>query len=82
MKRVSMLEFRSHAERILLRIARGERLLLTHRGKPAARLEPLDTPAAADPSKDPFLNIANRATPSPKGKTDHRDLDRILYGRR
>ena len=36
-----MLEFRRNAQGVLRRIAKGERLLLSHRGKPAARLEPV-----------------------------------------
>ena len=54
----------------------------SHRGKPAARLEPLDAPAPADPASDLFLDIASRAKPSCKGVTHHADFDRILYGRR
>lgn len=78
MKTVAMLEFRQHAEGVLRRIAKGERLVLSHRGKPAARLEPLTGPASPDLISDPFLGIARRAKPSPKGKT--KDIDRILYG--
>lgn len=77
-----MLEFRTNAEGILRRVARGERLLLSHRGKPAARLEPVHSPAPTAAADDPFLNIARRAKPSPKGKTRHADIDRILYGGR
>ena len=76
-----MLEFRQNAEGVLRRVARGERLLLSHRGKPAARLEPLGATATRDPAQDPFLNIARRARPSPLGKTAHSDIDQILYGR-
>ena len=82
MKTVTMLEFRRDAGRVLRRVARGERLVLSHRGKPAARLEPLTAPPAADPAGDPFLSIGRRAVPSPKGKTRHADIDRVLYGRR
>ena len=53
-----------------------------HRGRPAARLEPLTAPQSADPASDPFLGIARRAKPSPKGKTKHGEIDHILYGRR
>jgi antitoxin (DNA-binding transcriptional repressor) of toxin-antitoxin stability system len=81
MKSVTMLEFRRNAQSILRRIARGERLLLSHRGKPAARLEPLTTAANDALSNDPFVTIASRATASPKGKTRHTDIDRIVYGR-
>ena len=77
-----MLQFRQNAEGVLRRVARGERLLLSHRGKPAARLEPLGPAATGDPAADPFLNIARRARPSPLGKTAHSDIDRILYGRK
>ena len=78
MKTVTMLEFRRDAESVLRRVAKGERLVLSHRGKPAARLEPMSGPSNADLGSDPFLCIARRATPSPKGKTKHRDLDLIL----
>ncbi len=81
MKTVTMLEFRKDAQGILRRLANGERFVLSHRGRPAARLEPLATPASADPENDPFLTIARRAVPSPKGKTRHQDIDRVLYGR-
>jgi antitoxin (DNA-binding transcriptional repressor) of toxin-antitoxin stability system len=73
-----MVEFRKNAERILGRVRKGERFLLSHRGHPAARLEPLTGPANLE--NDPFLTIGRRATPSPKGKTRHSDIDRIIYG--
>jgi len=82
MKNVTMLEFRQNAEVILGRVAKGERFVLTHRGRPAARLEPLANAAPLDPANDPFLSIAQRAMPSTKGKTRHADIDLILYGRR
>lgn len=82
MKTVTMLEFRKNAESVLRRVAKGERLLLSHRGKPAARLEPVTpTPNAILPD-DPFLGIGRRATASPRGKTKHAAIDRILYGGR
>jgi prevent-host-death family protein len=78
-KTVTMLEFRKDAEGVLRRVAKGERFVLTHRGKAAARLEPVSVKARGMES-DPFLNIGQRAQASPKGKTNHRDIDRILYG--
>ena len=80
MKTITMLELRQNAQSILRRVAKGERLLLSHRGKPAARLEPLTTPANEARSNDPFLSIGSRATASSKGKTRHADIDRIVYG--
>ncbi len=81
MKTVTMLEFRRDAEGILRRVGRGERFVLSHRGQAAARLEPVADTSPADPANDPFLNVARRAKPSPKGKTKHADIDRVLYGR-
>ena len=81
MKSVTMLEFRKDAEGILRRVAKGERFLLSHRGRPAARLEPVAAHGTGDSAADPFLTIGQRALPSPKGKTRHADIDKIVYGR-
>jgi prevent-host-death family protein len=80
-KTVTMLEFRKGAEGILRRVARGERFLLSHRGRPAARLEPISSGGVDESAEDPFLTIGQRAVPSPKGKTHHADIDRMIYGR-
>jgi antitoxin (DNA-binding transcriptional repressor) of toxin-antitoxin stability system len=80
MKTITMLEFRQNAQSVLRRIAKGERFFLSHRGKRAARLEPLTTTPNNAASNDPFLTIGSRARPSPKGKTRHGDIDRIVYG--
>lgn len=82
MKTVTMLEFRQDAAGVLRRVARGERLVLSHRGKPAARLEPLEPTVRGDMANDPFLSIPRRATASPLGRTKHPDIDRIVYGGR
>lgn len=82
MKTVTMLEFRQNAEGVLRRIAKGDRFVLSHRGKPVARLEPLVAAAPLSQANDPFLGVASRAKPSPKGTTKHKDIDHILYGSR
>ncbi len=81
MKTITMLEFRRHAAGVLRRIANGEHLVLSHRGKPAARLAPIRDQARGPGADDPFLAIGRRATPSPIGPTAHRDIDSILDGR-
>ncbi len=81
MKIVTMLEFRQNAKGVLRRVARGERLVLSHRGKPTARLEPLEGNARDNWENDPFLSVRRRATASPKGKTRHADIDHLVYGR-
>lgn len=79
MKQITMVEFRTNARGVLRRLAAGERLLLSHRGKAVARLEPVQS-RPVDPAGDPFLTISSRATASPRGATQHADIDRILYG--
>lgn len=80
MKIVTMLEFRKGAEGILRRISKGERFVLSHRGRPVARLEPVPVNGVSRAANDRFLSVADRALPSPKGKTNHGDIDRVLYG--
>ncbi len=82
MNLVTMVEFRRNAAGVLRRVARGERLVLSHRGKPTVRLEPLKPAVRRVGGDDPFLSIHRRATPSRKGATRHADLDAILYGGR
>lgn len=44
---ISMLNLRQDAEQVLNRSQAGERLVLTHRGKPVTRLEPVSENAVA-----------------------------------
>jgi antitoxin (DNA-binding transcriptional repressor) of toxin-antitoxin stability system len=81
MRTITSVELRQNAARVLRRTTNGERLVLSHPGRPAARLEPVDAPAAGDPDVDPFLSVARRATASPKGRTKDGAIERILYGR-
>lgn len=81
MKTVTMLEFRKDAAGYLRRVAKGERFILSHRGRPTARLEPIAAaPGGKEAAEDPFLNIADRATASSRGPTAHKDIDAIVYG--
>lgn len=76
MKHVTMLDFRRDAERVLAQVQRGERLILTHRGKPVARLEPI-IDEHPDPN-DPIYSLADLAQ-SGESLTNA-EIDRILYG--
>jgi prevent-host-death family protein len=76
MKAVSMVEFRRDAERVLAKVKSGERLILTHRGKPVARLEPIrDEPHDRD---DPFYTICGLADSA--GSLTNPQIDEIVYG--
>ena len=77
MKTVSLLDFRLDAERILAQVMKGEHLVLTRRGKPVARLEPIsqDTPDV----DDSFYSLTDLAE---TGKSlTNKQIDDILYGK-
>lgn len=76
MKEVSLLAFRRDAERILSQVQRGEKLILTRRGRPVARLEPIQNDAFD--ADDPFYSLCELAEPA--GSLTNRHIDEILYG--
>jgi antitoxin (DNA-binding transcriptional repressor) of toxin-antitoxin stability system len=76
MKAVSMLEFRLHANEIIRKITRGQRMVLTYRGKSVARLEPFVEQAVSP--DDPFYSLAELAD-SRKGSMTNREIDKALY---
>jgi prevent-host-death family protein len=78
MKTISMLDFRHHAEKIIDQVQKGERMILTRRGKPVARLEPIvQEKVDAD---DPFYSLAELAEPGGASLTNAQ-IDDILYGK-
>lgn len=81
MRRVSMLEFRRDARRALEAVRRGERLILTYRGRAIARLEPVREAATGAPADDPLLRIDDYAVAGPRRKLSNAEIDRLLYGR-
>ena len=76
-KTVSMLKFRSEAETILSQVGRGQSFILTYRGKPIARLEPIGAPEISD--DDPIYQLASLASQSAEPITN-KDMDRLIYG--
>jgi antitoxin (DNA-binding transcriptional repressor) of toxin-antitoxin stability system len=76
MKTVSLLAFRKNAEKIINWSRQGKRMLLTYRGRPVIRLEPVTDDAVSD--DDPFLQLDGIA----EGKREHlsnREMDGIIY---
>jgi antitoxin (DNA-binding transcriptional repressor) of toxin-antitoxin stability system len=60
---------------IAARLRRGERLVLTYRGQPVMRLEPLDEEVSSD---DPFYRLSQLADSS--GETvSNEAIDEIVY---
>ena len=77
MATVSMVELRRDAEGVLRRVGRGERLVLTYRGQPAARLEPIAQSDA--PADDPMYRLAELAVDQ-GGSLTNEEMDAIIYG--
>ena len=77
MKTVTMLKFRNDAEAILKQVGRGQSFVLTYRGKPVAKLEPLaEQEISAD---DPVYRLSELATS--KGESlSNQEMDRLIYG--
>jgi prevent-host-death family protein len=76
MKSVSMLDFRKHADKIIAQVQKGQRLILTFRGKPVARLEPIQPTSV--PDDDPFYTLPQL---SDHGESlTNKQIDDILYG--
>jgi len=73
-----MLEFRKDAEHVVRQIQAGERLILTYRGKPVARLEPMEE-TGVDVT-DPFYSLDRLADAEGKSLSN-REMDDILYAR-
>ncbi len=77
MKSVTMLQFRKRADGVLKQIAKGQTFVLTYRGKPVARLEPLGAEAIS--ADDPIYQLAQIASPTAEPLTNA-DMDRVIYG--
>jgi len=76
-KTVTMLQFRKDAEAVLRQVAKGRAFVLTYRGKPVARLEPLrEDVISAD---DPIYDLYKEASPTAEPLTNE-EIDRIVYG--
>ena len=76
MKKISMLDFRLDAERIIAQVQKGQRMILTRRGKPVARLEPIADEARG--SEDSFYSLCDLAEAG--DSLDNGEIDGIVYG--
>jgi antitoxin (DNA-binding transcriptional repressor) of toxin-antitoxin stability system len=77
MKTISMLQLRLHAEKIIGQVQKGQRVILTRRGKAVARLEPIV--ATSVDADDPFYRISELSADA--GQTlSNAQIDDILYG--
>lgn len=74
-----MLEFRRDARRWLEAVQSGERFVLTYRGEPVARLEPVRPVGSDVPDDDPLLRIEDFAIDGAGGTLTNDDIDRVIY---
>lgn len=77
MDTISMAEFRRDAATVIRKALQGKRMILTYRGKPVIRLEPIrdELPDAGDP----FYALAELADSKGKSLTNEQ-MDQIIYG--
>jgi prevent-host-death family protein len=78
MKTVSMLEFRNQADAVLKQVGKGQAFVLTYRGRPVARLEPIRRRAID--SDDPIYGLGELASDS-AGPLTNAEIDETVYGR-
>jgi antitoxin (DNA-binding transcriptional repressor) of toxin-antitoxin stability system len=78
MKTVTMLELRQHADRIVAQVQGGQRFVLTYRGKPVMRLEPIYADRVAE--DDPIYGLASLADTEAEGMSND-DIDEAIYGK-
>jgi prevent-host-death family protein len=78
MEKVSILEFRRDAETVIRQVRQGKRFILTYRGKPVMRLEPIrECEIGPD---DPFYSIAEYAVDDDEPPLTNEEIDRVVYG--
>ncbi len=78
MSSISMVELRQDAEGVLRRIKQGENLILTYRGRPAARLMPYTT--SVPQPDDPLYRLPDLAASGGESLRNEQ-IDAIVYGR-
>lgn len=76
MKIISLLEFRRNSKKILDFARRGERMIMTFRGKPVCRIEPIEEKKID--AQDPFYQIGSFAHGGQKS-LDNKQIDKIIY---
>ena len=77
MKTISLLEFRQKMQAVLSYVQKGQGVLLTYRGKPVARLEPVTNRSAGH--DDPFYSLDRLAEDRGESLTND-EMDRVVYG--
>jgi prevent-host-death family protein len=77
LKTVTMLELRQNADKIVQQVMSGQRLVLTYRGKPVMRLEPIVADRISE--DDPAYGLTSIADQD-AGSVTNEEIDGTLYG--
>jgi len=76
MRSVSVLEFRKDTKKILRWASQGQRMIMTYRGKPVCRIEPMDDETPSE--NDPFYMLDRMAEATGRS-LNNEEIDGILY---
>jgi antitoxin (DNA-binding transcriptional repressor) of toxin-antitoxin stability system len=85
MKEISAVEFRRDMEAFIRKVQQGKSFLMTYRGEPAVRLEPVvptrdDRQSGADTLLS-FCELGERLVPpGPQTELTNAEIDRLIYG--
>jgi len=77
MTAVTMLDIRKDPVKVIRQVQAGRSLVLTYRGKPVLRLEPIAKAAA--PESDAFYRLADLAAKEGQSLSN-REIDETVYG--
>ncbi|MDZ4659903.1 MAG: hypothetical protein SH868_20190 [Bythopirellula sp.] len=85
MKKVTMLEFRRDTEAIIRKVQQGKGMVLTYRGKPVLRLEPIQSNGVQkEKSSKTLLDLCELGErlvpPGPQIALTNDEIDRLVYG--
>jgi prevent-host-death family protein len=76
---------KTQLSKLVLRVERGENIVITRAGKPVARLSPMPRRCRRRrrlQPDDPLLDIATFAVDGSGESLNNAQIDRLLYGRR
>lgn len=74
---ITMVDLRTRAEEIVETVRRGQPLVLTYRGEPVLRLEPIVE--TAPQANDPFYRLADDADATAASLSND-EIDAAVYG--
>ena len=74
-----MVDFRLHSEDVVRQLRRGENLTLSYRGRPLARMVPIQQEKKIV-GNDPFYVFYEHADPKLKPMSNE-EMDRAIYGK-